>query len=125
MLFTFLAMLFCHVIDDYFLQGFLAKGKQKSWWKEQKDYSCLYKFDYIVCLIMHSIEWSFMIMLPIAIRFNFEVPWEFGLMFVYNVIIHAIIDHLKANRKIINLVIDQTLHIMQILITFFALGVVQ
>lgn len=27
------AMLFCHIIDDYVLQGWLATGKQKEWWK--------------------------------------------------------------------------------------------
>jgi len=26
-----IAMLFCHVIDDYFLQGCLASLKQKAW----------------------------------------------------------------------------------------------
>ena len=39
-------------------------------------------------------------------------------MFLVNAAIHAIIDDLKANKKKINLVIDQSLHIIQILITF-------
>jgi hypothetical protein len=27
------AMFFCHIIDDYYLQGWLATGKQRDWWK--------------------------------------------------------------------------------------------
>ena len=32
-LFILLCMIFCHIIDDYYLQGILASMKQKSWWK--------------------------------------------------------------------------------------------
>ena len=27
-------MMFCHVVDDFYLQGILAQMKQESWWKE-------------------------------------------------------------------------------------------
>ena len=46
--------------------------KQKKWWQENAPQK-LYKYDYIVALIMHSMSWSFMIMLPIAIGVNFDV----------------------------------------------------
>lgn len=29
-----LTMLFCHIVDDYYLQGWLASAKQKSWWEK-------------------------------------------------------------------------------------------
>lgn len=29
-----LSMIFCHIVDDYYLQGCLAKMKQKKWWEE-------------------------------------------------------------------------------------------
>lgn len=124
MLFTFLAMLFCHVLDDYVLQGFLSKGKQKMWWKSQDNYKHMYGHDYIVCIIMHSIEWSFMIMLPIAFLCDLDVSWIFGLVFAFNVAIHAITDHVKANRLAINLVTDQIIHICQIILTFLILVVI-
>lgn len=33
-------MIFCHIVDDYYLQGWLASAKQKSWWKRthQRNY---------------------------------------------------------------------------------------
>ena len=30
-IFMLISMLFCHIIDDYCLQGILASMKQKSW----------------------------------------------------------------------------------------------
>ena len=36
---------------------------------------------------------------------------------VFNTIIHALVDHLKCNEKILNLVQDQLLHLAQIAIT--------
>lgn len=31
-LLTLLGMLYLHIVDDYYLQGFLASAKQKEWW---------------------------------------------------------------------------------------------
>ncbi|MCM1439992.1 MAG: DUF3307 domain-containing protein [Roseburia sp.] len=113
-------MLFCHVIDDYFLQGILASMKQKSWWKENAP-DKLYSFDYLMALAMHAFSWSFMIQLPIAIALNFQVPQSFVFGIISNTIVHAVIDDLKANRHKINLIEDQSLHIIQIAITFMNL----
>ena len=41
-----LGMLFCHIVDDYYLQGWLASAKQKSWWEKNAPDE-LYKNDYI------------------------------------------------------------------------------
>lgn len=119
-LFTILLMVFCHVVADYNLQGWLASAKQKSYW-EQSAPNKLYKYDYIMALIMHSISWTFMIMLPIAYIQRFNVDILFLILFVGNVILHAIIDHMKANEKIINLWQDQFMHIIQIIVTTFVL----
>lgn len=116
--FVFIAMIFCHIVDDYYLQGVLAKMKQKEWWENQEKYTNLYKFDYIVGLLMHSLSWAFMIMLPIALYLHFKIDWVFGLTFVINAIIHCVIDDLKANKKTINLVLDQSAHIVQICATY-------
>lgn len=114
-IFILLAMLFCHIIDDFYLQGILASMKQKIWWRKQEQYKERYKYDYIIALIIHSFSWVFMIMLPITIYLNFNLGWLY-LNYPINLIIHAIVDDLKANKLKINLVTDQLLHILQIII---------
>lgn len=111
------AMIFMHIVDDYYLQGILAKMKQKTWWQEQQGYSDKYKHDYIICLIMHSFSWAFMIMLPLAFCSQWELGW-FYILYPINTIIHSIVDDLKANKKRLNLVQDQAIHITQILTTY-------
>lgn len=117
-LFVIMFMLFCHVFDDYKLQaGVLNNLKQKKWWREQPEYNECYRYDYIVGLIMHSISWSFMIMLPLAIYLSFNITLPFVIIFLCNVLVHAVVDDLKANRKVINLVVDQAVHMVQIAAT--------
>ena len=115
--FIFLLMIFCHIVDDYYLQGKLALFKQRSWWQENAP-DQLYKYDYIVGLIMHSFSWAFMIMLPVAVSQEFQIGAVFVTMFIINTVVHAIVDDLKANKRKINLVTDQSIHISQIIVTF-------
>lgn len=120
-LFCFLLMLFCHVFDDFFLQNCLSDLKTKVFWSKWTQENSRYKNDYVAALIMHSISWSFMIMLPLAIRYSFNVPILFGILFIANVAIHAYVDNLKANKYKINLIQDQSIHILQIILTFLIL----
>lgn len=115
-IFILFSMLFAHIVDDYCLQGILASMKQKKWW-EQNAPQKLYKYDYIVALIMHSFSWAFVIMIPIMIFLNFEIGWLVFLI-IPNTIIHALTDNAKANKSTINLIQDQSIHIIQILITY-------
>lgn len=115
-LFVLLLMIFCHIVDDYYLQGILANLKQKKWWKNNAP-DKLYKFDWIVALILHSFSWSFLIMLPVALYLRFDVGLVFLMVLSVNTAIHAIVDHLKANLFIINLITDQSIHIFQIFVT--------
>lgn len=108
-------MIFCHIVDDYYLQGILAKMKQKDFWSG--NLNSLYRKDYIVALIIHAFSWSFMIMLPLLTTFSFKFNWFVFIVFFINLGVHAFVDDLKANKKKINLVIDQTIHIVQIIIT--------
>lgn len=117
-IFILLFMIMMHIVDDYYLQGILASMKQKSWWKKQSNYKDKYINDYLIALIMHAFSWAFCIMLPIAINLKFEVDAFFAIMLGINFMIHAIVDNFKANELKINLVQDQTIHIIQILITF-------
>lgn len=118
--FVFLWMVFFHIIDDFYIQAaWLSSGKQKSWWEENCKFEMYkYKYDYICALIMHSISWTFMIMLPIAYSKGFEIDSVFVVIFIVNVALHACCDNLKANYKKINLWHDQLFHLVQILATF-------
>ena len=112
-------MIFAHIIDDYYLQGWLASAKTKNWWKKNAP-DKLYSKDYIMALFCHSLSWSIMIFLPILIYSLYnqiDLNW-FYLVLPINLIIHAIIDDLKANKFKINLIIDQSIHFIQIFITW-------
>ena len=112
-------MFFAHIVDDYYLQGWLASAKQKKWWKNNAP-DKLYKFDYIMALFCHTLSWSIMIFLPILIYSlinNVNLNW-FYLAIPINLIIHAIVDDLKANKFKINLIVDQSIHFIQIIITW-------
>lgn len=110
-------MIFMHIVDDYYLQGVLAKMKQKSWWQQNYSDEKNNK-DYIVALICHSFSWSIMIILPILFALSFTFCWKILIVILINVIVHSFIDDLKANKKKINLIYDQIFHLIQIIITW-------
>ena len=110
-------MIFAHIVDDFYLQGVLAKMKQKGWWKENAP-DALYRFDYIVALIVHALSWSIVITLPILFASAWNPHWAIYLMLGINVAIHAFVDDLKANRHKINLIGDQSIHFAQVYITW-------
>lgn len=116
-----IGMLFFHIIDDYYLQGFLASAKQKVWW--EKNYpNKLYKYDYIMALIEHAFSWTVMIHIPIIVYATvcgLEVPnLMFIGWFINNMMVHAFTDNAKANFLNINLIQDQLIHIVQIVWTW-------
>ena len=118
-IFIILCMLFCHIIDDYYLQGILASMKQKSWWKTHAP-DPLYKHDYVMALCEHAFSWTFMIFLPLFIGHFFGIQLNESLiigLFSFNLGLHIIVDNLKANQLKINLIQDQLIHICQIIIT--------
>lgn len=113
-----LSMIFLHIVDDYYLQGPLATMKQKSWWEENYPED-LYRYDYIVALLMHGFSWTFLVMFPVMalIIYNGSNPGIvvcFIMIFVLNWAVHCGVDHMKANLKWINLWIDQIIHIIQV-----------
>ena len=120
-LFILFAMIFAHIVDDYYLQGILAKMKQKKWWQENAP-SELYRNDYIVALIIHSFSWSFMITLPtLFVSTNYIIIVFF---ITLNTILHAYVDNAKANEYSINLIVDQICHLIQIIGTWIAIIII-
>ena len=124
MIFLLLCMIFCHIVDDYYLQGQLASMKQKSWWMAHAP-NKLYQYDYIMALLMHSFSWAFMVMLiPFLYNYHYNNEKLLGwcyIFFLANLLIHMVVDYLKANEKSINLIADQLMHMAQISITWAAL----
>lgn len=115
-------MILLHIIDDFVLQPIcLSKLKQKSFWQEQNLDNDLYKNDYFASLIIHGLSWSAMVHIPTMYLFNFEHQLILLISFLVHAIIHAMIDDLKANKKIINLITDQTLHLIQIILIFISI----
>lgn len=115
-IFIVLLMVFLHIVDDYYLQGWLASAKQKKYWEENAPEK-LYANDYIWALIMHSFSWAFMIMLPIAFVKGFDIGIVFLIVFASNLTLHAVVDDAKANKRKINLWTDQIIHLCQIILT--------
>ena len=118
--FTLALMVFCHIVDDYYLQGILAKMKQKEWWRENT-LNPMYRFDWVAAMAMHAFSWAFVIMLPWAIRCRFQPELIYFAFLAINAIAHFMVDNLKANHKMINLVSDQTAHLIQIFLTWVAM----
>lgn len=116
----FLIMLFMHIVDDYYLQGVLAKMKQRKWWKENAP-DQKYSKDYIAALIAHAFSWSFLICLPwtyLALTTGILNQYEILAAIILNTVIHSVVDDAKANKLSINLIVDQSIHLVQIIITF-------
>lgn len=111
----FLIMFVLHCIDDFHFQlTWLSNGKQKSWWEKNAP-DAKYKYDYVMALFIHAFEWSAMISLPLVF-YSIDGYMLFAI-FVVNGLIHAVVDDLKANEHKINLIVDQSIHIVQIIVT--------
>lgn len=118
--FILLSMIFLHIADDYYVQGKLAEMKQREWWiKHAPDE--MYRYDYLVALVTHGFSWAFCVMLPIAVSYRFNLTVAYCIMFVANLAVHSFVDTLKANKRKINLLQDQAIHLIQIIITYFVL----
>ena len=119
-------MIYCHIIDDYLLQGILAKLKQRNYWYGAAGPNAdNYRHDYIVALICHAISWSISISIPAIFLYyktsNIKLLVTILIAICINTIIHAIIDNLKANELKINLVIDQSIHLAQVITYWVAI----
>ncbi len=113
-IFGFIVLFFVHIVDDYYLQGWLANGKSRAWWQTNAPDE-KYKYDFIVCLLEHGFSNSFLLHAAIFVMADAS-NWLLLLSFLFTMIFHALVDNLKANNKIINLWQDQVLHALNILI---------
>ena len=121
-----------HLIADFCLQGCLANLKQKEWVENQvkklyKTYEGKeksfewqvflrkkYKNDYIAGLICHAFMWSVVTFFPLMFITDSIL---FSILVVANIVIHTIVDHMKANMHRINLCEDQLIHLAEVIAT--------
>lgn len=112
-------MFLLHFFADFNIQigARLDKFKQWRWWRKQipaekEEEWNMYKNDYKVALWCHSLQWSLVTCLPL-------VPCG-GSAYMISSLFHAgahyIVDDLKANPRLINLVQDQSIHAIQVLL---------
>lgn len=120
-----LSIVYMHILDDFYLQGVLSNMKRRIFWLKDKDYKELYRYDYIISLLIHALSWTISINIPIMfILYQFNKLHDirytiiFIVEFILNWIIHSIVDNLKANKMKINLIIDQVIHFIQVFIVF-------
>lgn len=119
--FILFSMIFCHIIADFHIQNsFMANYKQK---KEWKGYGEEYLRDWIPVLAVHAFSWSFFTFLPLLYYVYTKDITFYTLsgIILLNAIAHFVIDDQKCNRFNINLIMDQELHILQIVLTFIGL----
>lgn len=111
-------MFFCHFLFDFYVQT-KSNGdiKKKEWWEKRHKKSGKRKYNYIMGLLMHSFVWSMAILFPF---YYIEKTLHYFVMII-NIIIHAIIDNEKTNKKSISSMQDQLLHVIQILLTWIYL----
>lgn len=128
-LLLFFGMFVMHYLGDWVLQtDVIAKYKQKDSWEDLIAKDRMYENDYSCVMELHCLFWSICIHVPIVIYeyittgFIYEDFPSFFEIFllasiIINMIIHYVVDELKANRKLINLRTDQSLHYIQIAAT--------
>ena len=120
-LIVLLIMFFFHIVDDFYMQGILAKLKQKTWWEENAPEK-MYKNDYKISLAIHAFSWCVSIHIPI-VAFAYIRGLEisavpFVINFAMQTALHAIVDTAKANDLSINLTTDQLIHAAQIVVAY-------
>lgn len=125
-IYIFIFMLLMHIIDDFVLQPIcLSKLKCKEVWTEaNKQYDNLYQNDYLMALFIHALSWAIMIHIPWIVYFlkmNEDCQALIFLSILIHCGMHGWIDHLKANQRKINLITDQSLHLMQIIVIWLYL----
>lgn len=120
-IFILFSMIFCHIIADFHIQNnFMANCKQK---KEWEGYGKKYLRDWIPVLAVHAFSWSFFTFLPLLYYVYTKDITFYTLsgIILLNAIVHFIVDDQKCNRFTINLIVDQGIHILQIVLTFIGL----
>ena len=125
-----LVSLYLHCWDDFHHQGCLKEMKQKKWWQEHPQYNDMYENDYKVCMMVHAFEWSFTVHAPYLIYgFYHNLFTDMKIVMsvasiAFHTLYHARIDSMKANEYTINLIEDQSHHMIQLLMIMFSYGVI-
>ena len=120
-----------HILADFTLQGLFGELKSRTWWGRMFDQlhldydrRSLYRFDFLCALLIHALYWSLITFAPLIWLSDLSEQ-AVVLVVAANTVVHALVDHAKANAYVINLWIDQAFHFMQIGATFGLLKVLE
>ena len=83
---------------------------------EAKNAISRHKSNFVAGLLCHSVMWAVVTFLPLMFVVNSRT---FTVLIMTNVVIHALIDHLKCNKEMINLCVDQLIHLVQVVGTVY------
>ena len=106
-----------NVIEDFHMQGIMAQMKQKAYWCE---YHGKYTNDWVPVMLLHGVEWATIVSIPCMLVSWFDVSVWFIVVVVVMGLVHAYVDHLKANKFSINLIQDQAIHMVQLVAILLA-----
>ena len=119
MLILLLTMIWFHIVDDYYLQGILVKLKSKIHWQDMPN---KFKNDYKMALFEHAFSNVFMFHIPIFYcymkAYVYLDIYSLLFTFIISLIIHYNVDDIKMNHGSINLMIDQIIHIINIVVVW-------
>lgn len=122
-LIVLILMIEMHILADYKTPDCLQNFKQQKWWKDNFPNKDWWKTEFIVGLGLHAFQWALFIMIPPVSYTLYTDPAKPGInslpsIFILNILIHAYVDHLKANKGKLSLIEDQLMHFIQIIVTW-------
>lgn len=115
------SMFWFHVLDEFYMQGILARLKCKRWWVENTKE--MYHNDWSMALMIHALMWSITLHIPVVtyLYFTNSLDSMYGFIvgtIAINQFIHLVVDDMKCNKYVLNLTQEQLLHIIQIVCTY-------
>ena len=72
--------------------------------------------NFLAGLFCHCVMWGVITFLPLMFVVN---SITFTVAVLINIVIHAVVDHLKCNREYMNLCTDQLIHLVQVVGTVY------
>ena len=119
----FFVMLLLHVVAEFVLQPVaLLRLKQKTYW-EQPENPNGGKDASAIAIAINAILWSVMIMLPLM-YYSTDGDLILLLVFLVNMLAHAYIDEYATNRHKLTFVTAQSLYLLQLIITFLVMVII-
>ena len=121
LIYIFMIMIFLHCFcESILLRTSIFDYRIKDNWLLLKD---KYENDFRLIILCRSFIWSFIVHLPILILHrdgSFYLVYSVSI--IVHTLLHGIIDDIRTNQKLISLLIEQSFHILQLIIIAVMFG---